>query len=72
MKIKFNKIKLKEIIKAKQKKKGALATEMILIIGIILVVLVTIFYPTFSSMINLVMSNMSIWFNNSLINMGLT
>lgn len=72
MKIKFNKIKLKEIIKSKQKKKGALATEMILIIGIILVVLVTIFYPTFSSMINLVMSNMSIWFNNSLINMGLT
>ena len=52
----------KELIK---KQNGAEILQVVLISGILLVLIVTLFYPQMQNLLNSMMSTITNWFNNS-------
>lgn len=59
------------IMKKLKNKRGSATTEMVMIIAILVVILVTIFYPQLSNLINFSMNSIGVWFNNSLSKIGM-
>lgn len=58
-------------IKKQNRKRGSATTEMVMIIAILVVILVTIFFPQLSNLINFSMNSIGVWFNNSLSKIGM-
>ena len=70
---KINKGKFKNSMKRKELigKSGTATAETVLIIAVLLVIIVTIFYPQISRMITNTMTNLVTWYENSLSNLGM-
>ena len=68
-----NKGKHKNLLKRKELvgKKGTATAETILIIAVLLVIIVTVFYPQISRMVTNTMNNLVTWYENSLSNLGM-
>ena len=72
----------KSIIKGKQKNlfkrknlisnRGSATAETVLIIAVVLVIIVTVFYPQIRSIINSTFVSISSWYNTALNNLGIT
>lgn len=60
----------KNIKKICSKNKGSVLAETVLLIAISLVVIITIFYPTFKSIVNETLTSISNWFTTSLNTLG--
>ncbi|MCX8075063.1 MAG: hypothetical protein N2749_05705 [Clostridia bacterium] len=78
-KIKVNKGKAKNLIKRKQLivgnrlenlKRGSETIETIVLIGISMVLIITIFFPKITSLFSGTMSNLDIWFNTMISNLN--
>lgn len=54
----------------KEKRKGVALAETILLIGISLVIVITIFYPIFQNLVSGTLQSLSKWFDLSLVNLG--
>lgn len=70
---KVNKGKIKNMEKRSKlvEKSGTATAETVLIIAVLLVVIVTIFYPQISRMVTNTMNNLVTWYENSLSNLGM-
>lgn len=76
-----NKINLKTINKGKMKnyfkskrlltKKGVATAEMVLIIAVLLVIIITVFYPQIKSILSTTFTTLSTWYNKALSNLGM-
>ena len=70
---KINKGKMKNYLKRKEliSKNGSATAETVLIIAIVLVIILTVFYPTLSNIISDTLIRISAWYNNALFNIGM-
>lgn len=66
MKKKHNQLKV-----IKNKKRGVAVAEAILLIGISLVIVMTLFYPQISNMMSEALMRVTNWFNNAITNLGI-
>lgn len=74
IKKKMNKGKMKNLIKRKKLlgRNGSATAETILIIAIMLVLIITVFYPQIKNIINNTFISVSSWYNTALNNLGIT
>ena len=70
---KINKGKMKNYLKRKEliSKNGSATAETVLIIAIVLVIILTVFYPTLRNIITETLSRISVWYSNALSNIGI-
>ena len=70
----INKGKQKNLFKRKKiiSNKGSATAETILIIAVVLVIIVTVFYPQIRSIINNTFVSISSWYSTALNNLGIT
>ena len=52
-------------------KNGAATAEMVLIIAVILVIVITIFYPQLKNILSNTFNTIASWYNRSLSNLGI-
>lgn len=70
----INKGKQKNLFKRKNliSNRGSATAETVLIIAVVLVIIVTVFYPQIRSIINNTFVSISSWYNTALNNLGIT
>ena len=70
---KVNKGKLKNLLKRKNllSNMGSATAETVLIIAIMLVIVITVFYPQISGILDTTFINIASWYNNALIRIGI-
>ena len=70
---KINKGKLKNLLKRRNLlgNSGSATAETILIIAIILVIIITIFYPQMQRIMNTTFESINVWYRNTLNNLGI-
>lgn len=54
------------------KKQGVVLAETVLIIAISLVIIITVFYPTFRNIVNETFASISSWYKSTLSSLGIT
>ena len=60
----MKKLKIEEIKKELKSKRGSEILQVILVAGILLVLVITLFYPQMSSLFENMMKTISNWFSN--------
>ena len=70
---KINKGKLKNLLKRKNllRIRGSATAETILIIAVVLVIVITIFYPQMQKIINSTFESITLWYKSTLNNLGM-